>query len=64
IALASAKRKPVYEMWAFLVDNGTVFRAGSAKPSGVHMIQGDFKPEDKRAESQELAEELQADVPF
>jgi hypothetical protein len=59
-----ANRKAVFEMWTFLVDNGTVFPTGSAKPSGVHMIQGDFKPEDKRPASQELAEELQADVPF
>ncbi len=57
-------KKPVYEMWTFLVDNGTVFPIGSHVPSGVHMIQGDFHVEDKRPESKELAEELQRDVPF
>ncbi len=64
IVLASAKSKPIYEMWTFLVDNGTVFATGSAKPIGVHMVQGHFQPEDKRAESRQLADELQADVPF
>ena len=57
-------KRPVYEMWTFLVDNGTVFPAGSHVPSGVHMIQGSFLVEDKRAESKLLAEELQGDVPF
>jgi hypothetical protein len=60
----SLGKKPIYEMWTFLVDNGTVFPLGSHVPSGVHMIQGDFRVEDKRAESKTLADELQRDVPF
>jgi len=62
--IAIAKGKPLYDMWTFLVDNGTVFPAGSATPSGVQMIQGSFLAKDKKPASRALAEELQADVPF
>jgi len=41
-----------------------VFGAGSAKPSGVQMIQGSFAAEKKDPRLHELADELQRVVPF
>lgn len=64
ISLAVAKQQPVYEMWVFLVDNGTVFELGSARPVGVAMFQGRFVAEDTRPQTEELARQLQANVPF
>lgn len=65
VALATAKKKPVYEVWVFLVDNGTVFAAGSTEPLGIAAFQGRFVVEQKkRPELVELARQLQANVPF
>ncbi len=66
IALGASKKKPVYEIWALLVDNGTAFPAGSATPSAVHMIQGRFMAEGKKrdAATEQLVRELEVDVPF
>ncbi len=64
IAMAPQKKKAVFELWVFLVDNGTVFPVGSAEPSGVVMMQGGFLVEDKKPATKELAAELQANVPF
>ncbi|MGZ3451568.1 MAG: hypothetical protein ACXVEF_18300 [Polyangiales bacterium] len=58
------EKKPLYEMWTFLVDNGTVFRAGTAEHGGVHMIQGSFQPIVRSPQHEALAEELQKVVPF
>ncbi|MER2559217.1 MAG: hypothetical protein ABTQ32_00765 [Myxococcaceae bacterium] len=67
VALATAKKKPLYELWVFLVDNGTVFDAGSTKPLGIGVFQGRFvidRKQKKRPELIELARQLQANVPF
>ena len=65
VALATAKKKPLYELWVFLVDNGTVFESGSTKPLGLAAFQGRFVVENKkRPELLELARHLQANVPF
>ncbi|MBM4779862.1 MAG: hypothetical protein GQE15_19325 [Archangiaceae bacterium] len=65
VALATAKKQPRYELWVFLVDNGTVFEAGSPEPLGIAAFQGRFVVEQKnRPELVELARHLQANVPF
>jgi hypothetical protein len=64
IARKDQPKKPLYEMWTFLVDNGAVFEIGSAKPAGVHAVQGLFEPTDRVAEHRQLAEDLQRAVPF
>ncbi len=64
IERTSEKGKPAYEMWTFMVDNGTVFEAGSADDIGVHMTQGGFESMLGTPESNELADDLQEVVPF
>lgn len=53
-------RAPVYEMWTFMVDNGTVFAAGTSTPV-VEMTQGTFHAPKRNAD---LAADLQGVVPF
>lgn len=53
-------KQPTYEMWTFMVDNGTVFALGSAAPV-VEMIQGTFQ---SRKGNADLAADLQSVVPF
>lgn len=64
IERTAEKGKTVYEMWTFLVDNGTVFEANTANHTNVEMIQGGFQSLDDEPESNELADELQEVVPF
>jgi hypothetical protein len=64
ICAAAAPRTAVFEMWVFLVDNGSVFHAGTRRDAGVHMIQGEFQPRKRTPLAQQLAEQLQAVVPF
>lgn len=56
------KGEPKYEMWVFLVDNGTVFELGSSKLTGVEMMQGGFLA--KKPKQKVLAAALQEIVPF
>ncbi|MBA3396085.1 MAG: hypothetical protein H0T89_25875 [Deltaproteobacteria bacterium] len=58
----TAKRAPVYEMWTFLVDNGTVFPIGGTVPV-AQMVQGTFQVEPGQA-NPTLASDLQRTVPF
>lgn len=64
IERTDAKGKPVYEMWTFMVDNGTVFNAGTSKESGVEMTQGFFRSMKDTPETKELSDDLQCVVPF
>jgi hypothetical protein len=64
IALADKPKVPVYEMWTFLVDNGTVFATNKATPLGVQMIQGSFQAEKQTKKLRALAEDLARTVPF
>lgn len=53
-------KQPRYEMWTFMVDNGTAFALGSPAPA-VEMIQGTFQ---SRKDNADLAADLQRVVPF
>ena len=64
IARADKPTIAVYEMWTFLVDNGTVFAAGKTTASGVHMIQGGFEAKKQTPKLRALAEDLARVVPF
>jgi hypothetical protein len=64
IAIKDKPATTIYEMWTFLVDNGTVFAAGKAKPSGVQMIQGAFEAENQTPKLRALVADLERVVPF
>jgi hypothetical protein len=50
----------LFEMWYFpSADNGAVFKAGSAKPTGVQLIQGEFDAPEGGKEAKKLADALQ-----
>lgn len=60
ISVKGKPRAARYEMWTFMVDNGTVFPIGEMTPV-VEMIQGAFQITKANAD---LAADLQAVVPF
>lgn len=72
IAPAAPRSEPRWEMWVFLVDNGTVFERGTATLAGIAMFQGRFVAEDARGRVvkpgaapslERFARELQASLP-
>lgn len=72
ISRASDAKRALYDMWVFLVDNGTVFEVGTTQPAGIAMFQGRFVAEDARGRVvkpgknpplETLARELQASLP-
>ncbi len=60
ISVKGKSKTPTYEMWTFLVDNGTVFPVGKPTPV-LEMIQGTFQT---RKDNAALASDLQSAVPF
>ncbi len=64
IALRAKPRTPLYAMWTFAVDNGTVFPIGEPRPVGVSMTQGTFRADRSTPELRALARDLQRTVPF
>lgn len=64
IARADKPQVVVYEMWTFLVDSGTVFRAGKSTPTGAGMIQGSLEVTKPTPALRALAEDLARAAPF
>jgi len=58
--MKEGKDKPLFDLWYFpSADNGAVFEAGTAKSTGVEIIQGTFEAPDGGKKAEKLAEELQ-----
>ncbi len=65
IALATAKKQPLFDFWLFPYDDGIGFAAGTDRLTGIATSQNRFLAEGKkpRPELQALARELQVNVP-
>ena len=51
-------RAPLYHLWIFLEDNGTLFNYGTATACPVHVVQGGFESTDGKPASNALARAL------
>ncbi len=58
IALKAKPRAPLYHLWIFLEDNGTLFNYGTATACPVHVVQGGFESTDGKPASNALARAL------
>jgi hypothetical protein len=58
IALKAKPRAPLYHLWIFLADNGTLFNYATATACPVHVVQGGFESTDGKPASTALARAL------